>query len=119
MDSNNSLDRQDILLIIIVGVILFLYMSRMYETYSSGSYDITPSITTQMDWKGSQLSGIPYYPNNLNNPPQNVDVNIRKLQSYDPETDGKTNSVYVSSNMQNNLGNNLEGFTMMNPYVPN
>lgn len=115
------MERQDVFLIIIIGVIVFLYLTRMYESYVSGSYDITPAITVGMDWKGSQVSTMPYYPNNLNNPPQNVDIEMRRLQSYQPNADGQTTSTYVSAQM-NNISNsnnldNLEGFTMMNPFI--
>lgn len=119
------MERQDVFLIIIIVVIAFLYMTRMYETYVSGSYDITPAITIGMDWKGSQVSGYPYYPNNLINPPHDADIQMRKLQSYEPDQDGKTSSDYVSADMQNNKSPNnpdepdsLEGFTMMNPFIP-
>ena len=118
------MERQDVFLIIIIVVIVLLYLSKMCETYVSGSYDITPAITIGMDWKGSQVSTYPNYPNNLINPPQNVDVQIKKLQSYQSESDGETNSNYVSTGMQNNqqmnnpnVSNSLEGFTMMNPYI--
>ena len=118
------MERQDVLLIIIIVVIVFLYLTKMYETFVPGSYDITPAITVGMDWKGSQVAGFPDYPNNLQNPSQKVDIQMKKLQSYQPETDGETNSNYVSADMQNNkqmnssnVSNNLEGFTMMNPYI--
>lgn len=118
------MERQDVFLIIIIVVISFLYITRMYETYVSGSFDITPAITVGMDWKGSQVSAYPNYPNNLINPSSDIDVQIKKLQSYEPKQDGKTSSDYVSANMQNNNFINdpsepdsLEGFTMMNPYV--
>jgi hypothetical protein len=118
------MERQDVFLFIIIITIVILYLSKMYETYVSGSFDITPAITVGMDWKGSQAAGIPFYPNNLVNPPQNVDVQMKKLQSYEPEIDGQTTSNYVSTNMQNNkkminsnVPNDLEGFTMMNPYI--
>lgn len=115
------MERQDVFLIIIIGVIVFLYLTRMYETYVSGSFDITPAITVGMDWKGSQVSGYPYYPNNLVNAPQDVDIEMRKLQSYQSNTDGPTDSTYVSAQMTDasnpNNVDNLEGFSMMNPYV--
>ncbi len=115
------MERQDVFLIIIIAVIVFLYLTKMYETYVSGSYDITPAITVGMDWKGSQVAGYPYYPNNLDNPPQDIDVQMRKLQSYQPNSDGPTNSTYVSAQMSDlsnpNNVDNLEGFSMMNPFV--
>jgi hypothetical protein len=118
------MERQDVFLIIIIAVIVFLYLTKMYETYVSGSFDITPAITVGMDWKGSQVSGFPFYPNNLVDPPQDVNVQMRKLQSYEPDVDGQTTSNYVSADMQNtkqmnnpNVPNDLEGFSMMNPYI--
>lgn len=118
------MERQDLFLLIIVITIVFLYLSKMYETYVSGSYDITPGITVGMDWKGSQVAGSPYYPNNLVNPPKNIDVQMKKLQSYEPKSDGQTTSNYTGTQMQNNqqmnnpnVPNDLEGFSMMNPYV--
>ncbi len=118
------MERQDVFLIIIIIVIAFLYMTRMYETYVSGSFDITPAITVGMDWKGSQASGYPYYPNNLINPPNDVNIQMRKLQSYEPNQDGKTSSEYVSTDVKNNNLTNysnkpddLEGFTIMNPFI--
>jgi hypothetical protein len=128
------MERQDVFLIIIIIVIAFLYITSKYETYVSGSYDITPAITVGMDWKGSQVSGYSNYPNNLINPSEDVDIQMRKLQSYNPNQDGITSSDYVSANMQNNKlitdlndsynsnnqnnSDSLEGFTMMNPYIP-
>ena len=119
------MERKDVFLIIIIIVIAFLYMTRMYETYVSGSFDITPAITVGMDWKGSQVSKYPFYPNNLINPPHAIEIQMRKLQSYEPYQDGKTSSDYVSADMQNNKLSNdpnepdsLEGFTMMNPFIP-
>jgi hypothetical protein len=118
------MERQDVFLIIIIAAIVFLYLTKMYETYVSGSYDIPPGITVAMDWKGSQVSGLPNYPNNLTNPSPDVDIQMRKLQSYQPDVDGQTSSGYVSTDMQNNqqinnpnAPNSLEGFTMMNPFI--
>lgn len=118
------MERQDVFLIIIIVVITFLYITRMYETYVSGSFDITPVITVGMDWKGSQVSGYPNYPNNLINPPHDLDIQMIKLQSYEPKKDGKTSSDYVSANILNNKSINnpnepdsLEGFSMMNPFI--
>ena len=112
-----------ILVVILVVVLVLFYINKMYETYTSGSFDITPSITVNMDWKGSQVSTYPYYPNNLVNAPQNIAPQILKLQSYQSDLDGPTDSTYVSSDMQTQRNiddiDNLEGFTMMNPYVPN
>ncbi len=117
------MENQDVFLIIIIAALVFLYLSKMYETYVSGSFDITPAITVGMDWKGSQVAGLPYYPNNLSDAPQKMTTQIKKLQSYESNTDGPTDSNYVASGMQiqsdiNNV-NSLEGFTMMNPYVSN
>lgn len=117
------MERQDVFLLIILLAIVFLYLSTFYETYTSGSFDITPAITVGMDWKGSQVSKFPYYPNNLVNPPHNVDIQMMKLQSYQPIQDGPTSSNYVSANNPNpnpneNNVDNLEGFSVMNPFVP-
>lgn len=115
------MERQDVFLIIIVVAVVFLYLTRIYETFVPGSFDITPGITVGMDWKGSQVSSMPYYPNNIINPPQNINNQMMKLQSYQPNMDGHTESKHVSSGMKNikNINNvdNLEGFTMMNPFV--
>lgn len=118
------MERQDVFLLIIIAAIVFLYLTKVYETYTSGSYDITPAITVGMDWKGSQVAAFPNYPNNLTNSSPQVDIQMKKLQSYQPDVDGQTSTNYVSTNMQNNqkmnssnVPNNLEGFTMMNPYT--
>jgi len=110
-----------VFIFILVIVFVLLNVSKMYETYVSGSFDITPGITVDMDWKGSQVSTYPYYPNNLTNAPQNITTQIKKLQSYQSESDGPTGTDYVSMNIKNQKNidnvNNLEGFTMMNPFV--
>lgn len=121
------MDRNIFLVVLIVILVLF-YVNKMYETYTSGSYDITPSITVDMDWKGATLSKYPYYTNNLVNPPANIQNQIQQLQKYQ-QKDGATNSTYVDSgmNVQPNLDNPnnkegfgmLEDFSMMNPYIPN
>ena len=110
-------------------VLVLMYGSKMYETYVSGSFDITSGITVDMDWKGSQVSTLPYYPNNLINPPQDIVTQMKKLQTYQADLDGPTDSTYVSACANNQLNiddgnnldnvNNLEGFTTMNPYMPN
>ena len=106
-------------------------MKGPFETYVSGSYDITSGITVNMDWKGATLSKYPYYTNNLVDPSSNIESQIKKLQSYQSESDGKTDSTYVASCMktQPNIDsptnradskenfNNLHGLTTMNPYV--
>jgi len=110
-----------IFIIIIVIIFVLLYVFKMYENYETNSFDITPSITVDMDWKGSQLSTYPYYPNNLINSLPNIKTQIKKLQSYQEEMDGPTETKYVQNNMKvtNSIDNpnNLEGFTMMNPYI--
>ena len=78
----------------------------MYETYASGSYDIKPSITTNMDWKGATLSKFPYYANNLINPPANVLKQVQNLQKYQPKLDGTTDSTYVATGM--NVPSNID-----------
>lgn len=112
------MEKQDIFLIIILATLIFIYLTKISEFYVSGSYDITPNITVGMDLKGSNLSRNPYYPNNLINPTQEIKNQIIKLQSYESEQDGNTMSNYVSKDMKN-ISDNLEGFTMMNPYVSN
>jgi hypothetical protein len=112
-----------IFVIILLVVLGFYIIPKICENYISGSFDITSEITTDMDWKGSQVSNLPYYPNNLTNPPNDVLGEIIRKQSYQPTQDGPTTSTFVSGNMKNipkiNDVNNLEGFTMMNPYVNN
>lgn len=114
---------QNILIMVLLVVLIILYGSSMYETYVSGSYDISASITTDMDWKGATLSKYPYFTNNLVNAPSDVLEKIKQLQKYQSEQDGPTNSTYVSNNMNvdKNLDSpdNREGFTMMNPYISN
>jgi hypothetical protein len=123
---NNFMDRTIFIIALIIVLVLF-YVNKMYETYVSGSYDITPSITVDMDWKGATLSKYPYYTNNLVNPPANILNKIQQLQKYQPKEDGPTDTTYVTTgmSMQQNLDNpnsregfeTLEGFSMMNPYV--
>ena len=123
---------RNIFLIVLIVILVILYVNKMYETYVSGSYDITSPITVNMDWKGASLSKYPYYTNNLVNPPTNVLNKIQELQKYQPKQDGPTNSNYVANDMtmQHNLDNSenregfrdiedIEEFTMMNPYVSN
>lgn len=127
------MDRNSFLIVLII-VLAILYINNMYETYVSSSYDITPSITTNMDWKGAMLSKYPYYTNNLITPPNDVLSKIKQLQTYQPKEDGYTNTSYVTTDMTkpelNNLtnregfeeineSNEIEQFSMMNPYVPN
>ncbi len=121
------MENQEIfILCLIVGVVL-LYIPSICENYVSGSFDITSAITTDMDWKGSQLSKIPTYPNNLVQPSGDLSIVIKDLQTYNPSqfnevsADGPTSSTYVNSGMilesDINNPNNLEGFSMMNPYI--
>jgi hypothetical protein len=114
---------RNIFIIVSIVVLVILYLNKMFETYVSGSFDITSSITTNMDWKGATLSKYPYYTNNLINPPVDTLNQISSLQKYQPVSDGPTNSTYVSTgvNVESNIDNpsNREGFTMMNPYVRN
>lgn len=122
------MDRNIFLIVLIIVLVLF-YVNKIYETYVSGSYDITPSITVNMDWKGATLSKYPYYTNNLVNPPANIQNQIQQLQKYQHDSDGPTDTTYVATgmSMQQNLDNpgnregfeTLEGFSMMNPYIPN
>lgn len=123
---------RNIFLIVLIIILVLAYATNMYETYTSGSFDITSSITTNMDWKGAILSKLPYFTNNLVNPPPNVLSKIQELQNYQPNEDGPTSTTWVSDGMttQNNIDNpnakegfqgvnDIEGFTPMNPYVPN
>ena len=120
---------RNIFLIVLIVVLVILYAYKMHENYVSGSYDITSPITVNMDWKGATLSKMPYYTNNLIDPPANVAKKIQELQTYQPKEDGPTTSMYVKTGMcvQPNLDNpenregfdGIEEFTMMNPYVPN
>ncbi len=114
---------RNIFLIVLIVILVIFYANKMFETYVSGSYDITPSITTDMDWNGATLSKYPYYTNNLVNPPADVLKQIKDLQKYQPQVDGPTDTTYVATGMDvtNNIDSpyNREGFSMMNPYVPN
>ena len=114
------------IIVMFVALVVVYFLSKHHETYVSGSYDITPSITVNMDWKGSQVATFPNYPNNITNGSEKVQTQIRKLQTYQSKSDGPTDTNYVSTDMtykpdQANMNNvnNLEGFTMMNPYVSN
>ena len=118
------MEKQNIFLIIIIATIIFLYLTSIYETFISGPFDITSAITTDMDWKGSQLSKLSVYPNNLNSPSTQSEIQIKKLQSYQSGSDGETTTNYVSSQLKNNINglnpklpDSLEGFTSMNPFV--
>lgn len=114
---------RNILIIVLIIILIVMYIFYNKETFVSGSYDITPSITVDMDWKGATLSKYPYYTNNLVNPPANVLSQIQELQKYQPKEDGMTTSTYVAdgTNVEKNIDSpdNREGFTMMNPYVSN
>ena len=120
---------RNIFIIVLIVVLVILYVNKMYETYVSGSYDITAPITVNSDIKGAMSSRYPYYTNNLVNPPADVLSKIQQLQTYQPKQDGATTSTYVSKGMkvQPNLDNpanregfqGIEKFSMMNPYVPN
>lgn len=129
------MDKNTFIIVLIVILVIF-YTFKIHENYFSDSYDITPRITTDMDWKGAMLSRLPYYTNNLVNPPADVLSEIQELQKYQPITDNKTNTTWVSDNMNllnssnlSNLSNlstnfddpnNKEGFeefTTMNPYI--
>lgn len=116
------MDRNSFIIVLII-VLVILYICNVCETYESGSYDITPSITVDMDYNGAMLSKMPYYTNNLINPPVNVLNKIQKLQKYQPKEDGPTDSIYVNTDMEveKNIDNpnSREGFSMMNPYIPN
>ena len=115
---------RNIFLIVLIVILVLIYVNKMYyEPYVSGSYDITPSITTNMDWNGATLSKYPYYTNNLVNPPSDVLKKIQELQKYQPKLDGTTDTTYVTTGMDvhKNLDNpdNREGFTVMNRYIHN
>lgn len=120
---------RNILIIVLIIILIVIYAFYNKETYVSGSYDITPSITVNMDWKGATLSKYPYYTNNLVNPPANVLSQIQELQKYQPEEDGPTTSTYVADgmNVEKNIDSSesregfesVEEFTMMNPYISN
>lgn len=103
-----------IFVIILVLVFILFLAPKMSENFFSntsfnyGSFDITPSITVDMDWKNSQVSNFAFYPNNLSNASEKTAEQIKKLQSYQPKLDGHTDSLYVKK---------LEGFTMMNPFI--
>ena len=116
------MDRNIFIILLIIALVI-LYVNNMFETYVSGSYDITQSITTNMDWNGATLSKYPYYSNNLINPSPDALKKIQELQKYQPNADGPTDTTYVASrmNVTNNIDNldNKEGFSMMNPYIPN
>jgi hypothetical protein len=118
------MENKQIFIVILIIVLVLFYAYKMYERFVPGSYDITPSITANMDWKGATLSKIPYYTNNLQQVPSNDLDKVRYLQGYQPNIDGPTDSTYVSDGMEiptnlndPNSPNQLEGFTMMNPYV--
>lgn len=119
------MENKDIFLIVIIVLFVIIYIFRMMsEGFVVSSYDITPSITANMDWKGATLSKMPYYTNNLQQVPLNDMDKVKYLQKYQPNVDGPTNSNYVSDNMDlpinlndPNSPNQLEGFTMMNPYI--
>jgi hypothetical protein len=123
---------RNILIFVLIIILVISYSFKIHENYFSSSYDITPQITANMDWKGATLSKLPYYTNNLVNPPEEVLKNIQELQKYQPKSDNTTNTTYVSDDMilSKNLNNpnnrqgldgleRLEGFSMMNPYIPN
>ena len=120
---------RNILIIVLVIVLIIVYTFYNRETYVSGSYDITPSITANMDWKGATLSRYPYYTNNLINPSANALIQIQELQKYQAKEDGPTTSTYVANGMslEKNADSpnsregfeTIEEFTMMNPYVSN
>jgi hypothetical protein len=115
-------ENTQVFVIVLIVILVLLYLNKMYETYGSGSYDIPLGLTTDMDWKGSQISSISTYPNNLNVPSQAINAQIKNLQSYQPNQDGTTSTNWVSTGMKTqsdiNNPNNLEGFTLMNPYIP-
>ena len=117
---------RNIFIIVLIIILAIFYVTKMYETYVSGSYNITPLITTNMDWKGAILSKFPYYINNLVNSSSEVLNKIQELQKYQSKEDGLTDTTYIATGMNNqkNLdnSNNEEGneqFSMMNPYIPN
>ena len=123
---------RNILIIVLVVVLVLFYINKIHESYTSGSYDITPSITTNMDWKNATLSKYPYFTNNLVTPPTNVLNKIEELQKYQPKSDGYTDTNYVSTgmNVHKNLDNpatregfknleNFEDFQIVNPYIQN
>ena len=115
---------KDIFILVLIVILVLFYLNKMYETYVSGSYDITSDITVAQDWKGATLSALPYYTNNLEKPPQDVMSQIKRLQTYQQSQDGPTDSTYVSSGQYSvtpdiDSPDNREGFTMMNPYITN
>ena len=130
----------DIFLSILIVILILMYIYRGYEYFSN--MNITSKITTGMDWKGAILSSKPYYTNNLVLAPDSVQIQMQKLQSYQPDIDGPTSSTWVNTglsqqvdknnpNVPNNLNytesnilpndltNNLalEGFSLTNPYI--
>lgn len=122
MDNNLIKNNKNILIIVLVSVLFLCCMSNMYESFASGTFDITSDITTTMDWKGATLSGMSTYTNNLEKASPQVLKDIRHLQKYEPSQDGRTTSTWVSQEMKitENINNpeGREGFTQMNMYVP-
>ena len=117
------MESRDNFITVLLVILLILYVNKMYETYADGSYDVTRDIIVAQNWKGSSLSTIPNYTNNLETPPQNVLSKIQQLQTYQKSQDGPTDTTWVSTNMGEipNIDSpeNREGFTLMNPYMGN
>ena len=108
-----------VFVILMLIILVILHYNIFIETYEVNSYNITPNITVDMDFKGSELSSYPYYPNNLINAPNKIITQMQLLQSYQPTQDGPTETTYVSDEMitQKNINNpnNLEGFNLIKP----
>lgn len=116
------MESKNIFVLVLILILILFHWNKMYESFVSGSYDITSGITVAQDWKGASLSALPYYTNNLEKPPSDVLDQIKQLQTYQQSQDGPTESTWVSSNQYRVTPNidspdNREGFTMMNPYI--
>jgi hypothetical protein len=134
------MNKENFIIILIVIFVIF-YTLKINETFNTNTKDITSNIIIDNNIKSNIISKYPYYPNNLETPPEYIKNQIEELQKYQNEYDGLTKSILENKNnielnrinkIKNidnleNLEKNdkiegfseLEGFSMMNPYISN
>lgn len=117
-----------IFILILLIVFVSIYLSGIFETFVNSGLatndDITPTITTAMNYNNSVVSTISNYPNDLSNN-LNKSLEINKLRTFKSGTDGPNEkpslyknivpNVFAHNEQKQEKQEELEEFTMMNP----
>ena len=86
-----------LILVLVYAILIFHSRDRDRERFTNSGLphntDFTQKLTTQMDYRGSMISSIPSYPNNL------------------------ISNGHIYNNNNTNNTDDVEKFTPMNPYI--